>query len=245
MARDLGGLPPYRRIAEQIIERIRSGELQPGDRVPSVAEIMEREGVSRATAARVPSVLRSEGYAHSAPGVGTTVRARATLTPGADRLTLIRDGGNGLDTGEQVEILERKTEPANQEIADALGLQAGDEVALRRRRYSDAAGTGYVSTTWISAALAEQAPEFLDDEKLPRMTFGLIEDRTGRRVTRRRDTVAAREVPGDIASHLDVEPGTRVLAVINHYWDQDGEPTEFAIDYYAPGREASVEHGLG
>ncbi|MEH0543285.1 GntR family transcriptional regulator [Streptomyces sp. B21-105] len=244
MARDLSALPPYQRIAAQIIARIESGELQPGDHVPSVAQIMETEGVSRATAARVPGVLRAEGYATATPGVGTIVSAPKKLTAGADRLAKLQAGGPTLGDNERVEILDAGIEPATQDVADALGLDVGAEVIRRRRRYLDSAGVVTVSSTWISGALKDAAPELLSAEPLPLMTFGLIEERTGRRVARRRDTVAVRPVPEDVAGYLEAEAGTMTLAVINHYWDQNGEPTEYAVDYLGASRELSSEYDL-
>ncbi|MGC9409801.1 GntR family transcriptional regulator [Streptomyces sp. DZ1-3] len=244
MVRDLSGLPPYQRIAQQIIERIESGELQPGDRVPSVSQIMDTEGVSRATAARVPGVLRAEGYATATPGVGTIVTKPKKLTAGADRLAKLKAGAPSIGQTERVEILDARTEPATQEVADALGLEAGAAVVRRRRRYLDDTGVVTVSTTWVSSVIADQAPELLEVAPLPKMTFGLIEDRTGRRVTRRRDTVALRTVPDDVAGPLEVEAGATTVAVINHYWDQNGEPTEYAVDYLGTGRELSSEYDL-
>jgi GntR family transcriptional regulator len=244
MVRDLSALPPYQRIAAQIIARIESGELQPGDRVPSVSQIMETEGVSRATAARVPGVLRAEGYATATPGVGTIVTKPKKLTAGADRLAQLRAGGLGLGDNERVEIVGADMEPATQEVADALGLEVGADVIRRRRRYLDDTGVVTVSTTWISGALADAAPELLSTERLPKMTFGLIEERTGRRASRRRDTVALRPVPEDVAGLLETEPGTVVLTMTNHYWDQNGEPTEYAVDCFGVGRELSSEYDL-
>jgi len=237
-------MAPYQRIAAQIMARIDSGELRPGDHVPSVSKIMEAEGVSTATAARVAAVLRAEGYAESVPGVGTIVIERKKLTAGADRLAKLQAGSATLGDSERVEILDAVREPASQEVADALGLEAGAEVARRRRRYLDSTGVVTVSTTWIAGALADQAPEFLEAAPLPKMTFGLIEERTGRRVVRRRDTVALREVPEDVAGQLEAEAGTQTLAVINSYWDQNGEPTEYAVDYLGAGRELSSEYDL-
>lgn len=80
MAGNSPALPPYRRIAAQIKDQIESGELQPGDRIPSVREIVRDEGVSVATATRVASVLRAEGYAETIPGIGTVARMPSKLT---------------------------------------------------------------------------------------------------------------------------------------------------------------------
>lgn len=244
MIRNPSGQAPYRRIADGIIERIRSGELQPGDRVPSVAEIMKTEGVSRATAARVPTVLRSEGYAVTTPGVGTIVSAPKQVRAGAARLTRQQAGGVSLEADERVEILGAQMEPATEEVADALGLEPGASVVRRRRRYLDAAGVAAVSTTWIAGSIAEVAPELLNDGPLPKMTFGLIEERTGRRASNFSETVGIEPVPEDVAEHLGVEPGAEVLTLVNCYWDQNGDPTEFAIDYHGLGRKLSARHEL-
>ncbi|MFI5530824.1 TetR/AcrR family transcriptional regulator C-terminal domain-containing protein [Kitasatospora sp. NPDC051853] len=67
--------PPYVRIAAELRDRIRSGELRPGDRVPSTRAITQRWGVAMATATKVLSTLQHEGLVRAVPGVGTVVRA--------------------------------------------------------------------------------------------------------------------------------------------------------------------------
>ncbi|OEV03832.1 hypothetical protein AN219_37645 [Streptomyces nanshensis] len=234
--------PAYKRIAAKIRAQIEDGEILPGQPLPSARKIKEGEEVSIATATRVAAELRSQGFAITTPGTGTVATLPTKLTAGADRFTRIRQGGESLGNGERVEQLGTGTEPATEEIADGLGVDEGDEVAWRRRRYIDAGGVVAVSTTWVSKALADAVPEFLSEQgPLPKMTFGLIEDKTGRRAVKRRDTVEIREVPDDIAPHLEVEAGSDSLVMINHYWDQRGEPTEFAIDWHGRERGLSME----
>jgi AcrR family transcriptional regulator len=67
--------PPYRRIALEIARRIATGELAPGDRVPSTRQIVEGYGVAMATATKVLTELRLQGLVRAAPGVGTVVVA--------------------------------------------------------------------------------------------------------------------------------------------------------------------------
>lgn len=64
------------RIADQIREKIRRGELRPGDRLPSARQLVSEYGVALATATRVLAVLQRERLARAIPGVGTVVRAR-------------------------------------------------------------------------------------------------------------------------------------------------------------------------
>ncbi|OPC82799.1 GntR family transcriptional regulator [Embleya scabrispora] len=238
------GLPPYRRIAAEIRARIDRGELRPGDRVPSVREIVEAENVSIATATRVAAVLRADGYAESIPGVGTIVVTPRRLTTGPDRLALLRATGTGFRSGERVEILSAELVVGTGHATDALGLADGTEVVRRRRLYRDDEGVIALSTSWLPGQLAEAAPELLVAEPLPTMTFGLVEERSGRRATRRRDVVALRPIPEDAARIMGVEPETPALTMTNLYWDQHDNPTEYAMDILGAGRELSADYIL-
>ncbi|MEO3816860.1 GntR family transcriptional regulator [Plantactinospora sp. B24E8] len=65
--------PPYRRIVADIRRRIRTGELAPGDRVPSTRQIAREWGVALATATRALNALRDQGVVQARPRVGTVV----------------------------------------------------------------------------------------------------------------------------------------------------------------------------
>lgn len=74
---------PYLRIVAVLRERIVTGALRPGDRVPSTRQLMQDFGVAMATASKVLATLRQEGLVRAAPGIGTLVapeprRARPT-----------------------------------------------------------------------------------------------------------------------------------------------------------------------
>lgn len=197
-----------------------------------------------ATATRVAAVLRSEGYAGSVPGIGTIVRPPRKLTTGPDRLRLLRATGSGHRPGKRVEILGAELVAASADVADALGLEEGAQVIRRRRVYHDDLGVMALSASWLPGDLAAVAPEPLEPDPLPTMTFGLVEERTGRRAARRRDVVSIKPAPEDVAPVLGVAAGTGVLMMINYYWDSAGDPTEYAVDYLAEGREPSAEYAL-
>ncbi|MFI9767093.1 GntR family transcriptional regulator [Streptomyces sp. NPDC052415] len=237
-------LPPYQRIAAQIKGQIERGELRPGDRIPSVREIVRDEGVSVATATRVAAVLRADGYAETISGIGTVARMPSKITTGPDRLQLQRTTGSGFQPGERVEIVSAGVVPADAEVADALGVDEGSPVVQRRRRYLDEDGVVALSTSYLSGELGEAAPELTFTGPLPKMTFGLIEDRTGRRAVKRRDVVSVRPVPDDVAPLLDLEAGSLALSMANTYWDQYGQVTEYARDFMGPSRELAAEYDL-
>ncbi len=68
--------PTYRRIADELADRIRAGELRPGDRLPSTRQIARDWQVAMATATKVLSALQQEGLAVARPGAGTVVAVR-------------------------------------------------------------------------------------------------------------------------------------------------------------------------
>ncbi|TLP57153.1 TetR/AcrR family transcriptional regulator C-terminal domain-containing protein [Microbispora triticiradicis] len=70
---DGSGAGRYQEIAAELRRRIETGELRPGDRVPSTREIIRRWGVAMATATKVLTELRREGLVRAVPGVGTVV----------------------------------------------------------------------------------------------------------------------------------------------------------------------------
>jgi len=67
-------VPPHRQVAEVIRARIRSGELQPGDRVPGVTRMMQEFGIARTTAGKVLALLRAEGLITVTSGWGSFVK---------------------------------------------------------------------------------------------------------------------------------------------------------------------------
>lgn len=63
----------YEQIVEQIEERIRNGELKPGDQLPSERELAEQFGVSRTAVREAIKALREKGLVEVHPGRGTFV----------------------------------------------------------------------------------------------------------------------------------------------------------------------------
>ncbi|MET9365093.1 TetR/AcrR family transcriptional regulator C-terminal domain-containing protein [Streptomyces sp. NPDC006632] len=104
--------PPYRRIVGEIRRRITSGELAPGDRVPSTRGIVKEWGVALATATKVLTTLRLEGFVETLPRVGTVVSERAPAPRARVRL------------GPEHELTRERIVRAAIEIADGEGIGA-------------------------------------------------------------------------------------------------------------------------
>lgn len=70
----IGTAKSHELVAEHLLERIRSGELQPGDRLPSVVELAESYGVGRSTIREAVSALKATGWLDVRHGGGTFIR---------------------------------------------------------------------------------------------------------------------------------------------------------------------------
>jgi AcrR family transcriptional regulator len=85
----------YRLIADELADRIRVGDLRPGDRLPSTRQIARDWQVAMATASKVLTALQQDGLAVARPGAGTVVavgdvrpgRRPAPARPGEQELT--------------------------------------------------------------------------------------------------------------------------------------------------------------
>ena len=66
---------PYEVIAESLREQIRTGQLKPGDQLPTIAELAVANTVAVGTAHRALTLLRNEGLVEVARG------KRAVVSP--------------------------------------------------------------------------------------------------------------------------------------------------------------------
>lgn len=77
-------VPAYAVIAERIRTRILSGDIQPGERLPSEAELMEQFGFSRSTIREATRILASENLVVTTRG---TTGGTFVAVPDISRLT--------------------------------------------------------------------------------------------------------------------------------------------------------------
>jgi DNA-binding GntR family transcriptional regulator len=66
-------MPTYLQLASELRRLIAEGDLAPGDRLPSLYELVESTGLSHSTIQRAVGLLKEEGAVVSAPGRGVYV----------------------------------------------------------------------------------------------------------------------------------------------------------------------------
>lgn len=70
-----GGLPAYLQLVQQVREALRLGWLRPGDRLPTVREVVASSGVNPNTVLKAYRELEMTGLVEARQGSGTYVKA--------------------------------------------------------------------------------------------------------------------------------------------------------------------------
>jgi GntR family transcriptional regulator len=70
-----GGLPAYLQLVRQVREALRLGRLKPGDRLPTVRDVVASSGVNANTVLKAYRELELSGLVEARQGAGTFVKS--------------------------------------------------------------------------------------------------------------------------------------------------------------------------
>ncbi|WP_246268081.1 GntR family transcriptional regulator [Acrocarpospora macrocephala] len=255
-------LPPlFRRIADELRAKIRSGELAPNAQLPTQAELMRQYDVSDGVIKAVMRTLASEGLIQARRGAGTFVKARPTRQrlprswwrPARGGSPFLQDmAAHGMHGSW---AFDSETVQASPEIRDRLGLDEPDSELpdVMRTAYTFMADDEPVqlATSYEPWALTKGEP-IAYPEAGPHAGQGVVERMAviGITVTHWSEVVSARPASTVEAQALKIGAGALVLTIERTYFAET-RPVETAdiaipvdryeIVYGAPVREASGE----
>ncbi|MBD0736182.1 GntR family transcriptional regulator [Streptomyces sp. CBMA29] len=244
----------YERIADDLRQLIRAGELHPGDQLPSETKLVEQYGKSLPTLRQALSLLQAEGLIEKVHGRGNFVRLPRTLvqrTNGRHQWEKDRarepeplraqTGSTERDTGLELNDLvfyaayrEIKAEGA---IAEAFGIPVGTALLERtyRTRYRAESAPFNLVRSYLVRDMVAENPDLLDESKEPwpggtqsqLFTVGIELGRIEERIT-------ARPPTAEEAEELGLPPGTSVLVLRKTSYDVAGRPVDIS-DVTLPG----------
>ena len=235
--------PTVTRVERQLRERIESGDLTTGDRLPTRAELATQLEVGASTVAEAIRRLREAGYVTTGPsGVYVAERGARTVAGGSERAQRSVSHGKIYPDAEAARIVSAEVIPAPEAAALGLGIEVGAPV-IRRERVTlrTVPGSAPVPVTWsiswIDGELADVAPELAQAQRIPGGTAGLIAARTGRVITSGCDRLLARAATEAEAAALGIEAGAPVMVGATTWSDADGTVIEWGEWVTPPGRE--------
>jgi DNA-binding GntR family transcriptional regulator len=228
----------YAEIAAIYREQIKNGELAPGDKLPSVAEIRAEHDVAAKTVSRALGVLKGEQLVEARGAHGTVVKASPTVITGADRVDRIARNGRRYAPGETTNdhrVMWRSIRDAR--MCDALDLDPGDEVVIRIRTFRQDDKATTVGLSVYPPQTIAVVPELAAEGRMERYWAELYTERTGREVTKGQRTAWARQASQDELDALEVDipqhVAMAVLVATVTFHDETG-PLGYWEDVYSP-----------
>jgi GntR family transcriptional regulator len=214
------GDPAWAQIEARLSDRIATGGLAPGERLPPERELAATLGVSRMTVRQALDALARRGLVERGVGRGTFVRS-----PGRVEHSL--DGALGF-----TERLAGQGLPAEAQVL--LAREEGEELHVRRLRSTGGRPLA-LEDTWLPA---ERFPGLLSHD-LSGSLYALMRDAYGLRPVRAEERLTP-VAAGEEAEVLGVRPGAPLMLVERTAHAGDGTLVERARDLHRGDRSAFV-----
>jgi GntR family transcriptional regulator len=245
---------PYLQIAAALRDAINVGRLGPGDRLPSESELTGYYGVARMTVRQAIQELKTEGLVMAEHGRGVFVRS----APVVRRLASERFARQHRDRGKAAFLAEAEKigytagvdsirvheAPVEADMAERLGIKAGDPVVVRARRYLANGEPVETATSYIPAEFA-RGTAITENDTGPGGIYARLED-AGHPLARFVEEVGARMPTPAERRALQLGPGVPVLTVVRTAFDDQDVAVEvcdtvkaayaYVLEYDFPAR---------
>lgn len=246
----------YLRIAARLREQITSGELAPGQKLPSLRQLAEQHEVSDILIRRALDILRNEGLLESRKGAGTYVRQRPPirrissdryradfdLEPGTLATSFTHDQGIAWEEY-RLDKAFRWIE-ADDRLAELFGVEPGTRVLERRFVFYAGREPSQMSRSCLLASDVEGTPVAdPKNEPWPGGVPGQLRS-LGIEVERRiPESVATRMPTPEEARVLRIGPGVPVF-VLTRRMLSGGRVVEVADPIVIPGDRAILDYEI-
>jgi len=225
-------VPLYYQIQQRLSEQIRSGELKPGELVPSEQEIADKLGVSRMTARQALKSLCSRGLTFSQRGKGTFV-SRMKLEKNFRQLLSFSEEMKDRGSRPRSKVLAFKRMLPDADVAEALHLKAEEEVFLLRRvRMADAASL-CIEATHLPARMC---PDLLENFEPSESLYRALAEHYGLQIHIADEVAEASVATAAEAKLLRVREKSPVFRFTRTAYLHDGQPIEFVKSTYRGDR---------
>jgi GntR family transcriptional regulator len=229
-----GEVTTYQRVAHNLRERVLSGVYSPGARMPSLRQVEEEFGVSRATSRAAYQVLIGEGLVEGRFGGGYYVRSyQPIVRHGIQRLADgPRQEGRAIweaDPGTvgrtlAVDAVQVSNEEAPGDVASDLAIDAAVHTVVRRRRYILDSKPVLLSTSYFPADLAH-GTRIEHPDTGPGGAYARLAE-AGQPPAWFREDVTARMPTPEEVQRLQLPAGTPILTIRRTVWGPTGRALE-------------------
>jgi GntR family transcriptional regulator len=214
-------------------ERITSGALPPGQRLPSEPNLAALHGVSRVTIRRSLDGLSRDGLISRQPGAGTFVTQPGSPPPVVADLSNMLAQLVAMGRATRVKLLSFAYVTPPAAVATALRLQGGERTQHSLRvRYMDEAPFSFLST-YVPERIGVT---YSESDLVATPLLELLERSDV--AAKAHQTISATLANPDVAEALGVEIGSPLLSLTRVVLGADGRGIEYLAALYRPDRHA-------
>jgi GntR family transcriptional regulator len=213
--------PLYHQLERILRSDIESGVYRAGDLLPSENEICERYDVSRSVVRQTLANLAHAGVVHTERGRGSFVAERKFHERFVQRATGFYDDLTRMGFQLRTNVVRQEVCELPLQVREFLDEETG--IRIDRVRSVEGRVLAYV-TTYLSA---RRCPGLEHQDLNDRSLYQHLDSAYGLRVHGGRRTVEAVAAVADVATHLDVAPGTPLLLLRSASRTADGNPLEW------------------
>jgi GntR family transcriptional regulator len=232
--RDWLGEAKAKQVYLVLRDRILSGAVAFGTKLPTEHELAEVHNVSRVTVRRALGELARERLIERRRSAGTKVIYRPVLSPMTADISGMLASLADMGRRTAVKLLSFDYVPAEGAVAQALGVPP-DQMLQRSVRVRSVDGEPFsYLTTYVPESISLT---FTRQELASRPLLDLLE-RAGVKVEHARQRIGAGLAAPDVAAALGVHMGTPLIELTRVVYDQSGRGVEHLHALYRPDRYA-------
>jgi GntR family transcriptional regulator len=224
--------PMYHQLKRRIVDDIARLGLRPGDLLPGEHRLCEQFGVSRTVVRQALSQLEHQGVIERVKGKGTFVAHQKTPESLVHTLTGLFQEVAARGGHVRSDVRRQEVAPADDEVADALGIVPGTAVVvIERLRHVD-----NEPWSWTTTYLPHDIGTFVLHEDLSDQSLYALLATHGIRAVRGVRSAEAASATEEQGALLGVGQGKALLVLRSVGFDENDRPMEFFIAYHRGDR---------
>ena len=225
-------VPMYHQLKRRIIDDISRLEMRPGDLLPGEHKLCEQFGVSRTVVRQALSQLEHQGVIERVKGKGTFVAHQKTPESLVHTLTGLYEEMAARGGHVRSEVRRQEVVPADDEVADALGVAPGAPVVVieRLRFVNDE------PWSWTTTYLPHEVGVLVLQDDLRDQSLYALLAAHGVRAVRGVRSAEAASADEEQAALLRVSPGQALLVLRSVGYDENDRTMEYFVAYHRGDR---------
>ncbi|MFJ9499372.1 GntR family transcriptional regulator [Brevibacillus centrosporus] len=214
-------------VMDKIKGDIESGDLRPGERLPSEAELSKQLGVSRATLREALRLLEEEKIVIRRHGVGTFINAKPVFSGGIGELFSVTDAIERQGYAAGTMILKTSFGESAEEERKKLSLNPGEGVLIVERiRTADGEPVVYC----VDRIPAHLVPEGYT--AVGESIFKWLESATGLRIAYAVAEIEPMGYNEKVSNLLQCDKSTPLLLLKQIHYDESERPVLYSHNYF-------------